>query len=262
MQPKACWILCDPRTGSSFLCDLLNNTQAFPVYTHPRMRNKRGPLEIGQAFNEWARLFDNVQQMLHDPPPYAKMIHHQYVETVAGLPKDQRYHPGWYPTKHDMAMLVEYSIKYDSRFVRRIFPDISFIRLTRNVVSHAVSLYIARSTTKYHIYDKNTLDTYLKTKIEIDDARLLEAYKDAVNYTESWSRFLDGTERLLRVNYEDLVEKPVDTLSSILNFLGVQTDVQAAVNRTLGNEKRLFRMTRPDAQIFEDRLNLIRKVKL
>src|SRR5688572_22853884 len=128
MYPKACWILCTPRTGSSVLCELLNNVGAFPVFRHKNMQTThRGPLEAGQTFNEWPRLYDDLCQFLENPPPYSKMIFHQYVETMAGVAKRKRYDIGWYPEKHDKKLMAEISSKYDSRYARSIFPDLKFV---------------------------------------------------------------------------------------------------------------------------------------
>ena len=91
MFPSACWILCTPRTGSSILCELLNGLGVFPNFNHPGMKNNRGPLETGQAFNEWARLYSNLVEFCYQPPPYSKMIFHQYIEVMGSVTKSKKY---------------------------------------------------------------------------------------------------------------------------------------------------------------------------
>src|SRR5574343_868527 len=98
---KACWILCTPRTGSSFLCELLNNLVVFPPFDHPGMKTVRGVLEVGQAFSEWTRLYSSLADFCNHPPPYSKMIFHQYIELFGSIPKQKQYNVGWYEDKHD-----------------------------------------------------------------------------------------------------------------------------------------------------------------
>lgn len=257
MFPKACWILCTPRTGSSLLCELLNNLGVFPAFEHPDLKDFRGPLERGQAFSEWPRLFSGVVDFLSNVPPYSKMIFHQYVEMMAGLPKDKKYHIGWYPEKHDRDMLKDVSNRYDSRYVCSLLPDISFLKIKRDVFSHAVSLYFARTTKKYHIYDSATLNDYMSQKINIDHSRLLEVYADALQYANDWQYFFKGNERILEVDYDQLVSNPSVELGKIVDFLGIQADVAMSVSKTYGENKRIFRMTRPEAKYFIDKLRAL-----
>lgn len=262
MKPSACWILCTPRTGSTLLCELLNNLGSFPVFEHPGMKTHRGVLEVGQTFSEWPRLYANPAQFCDHPPPYSKMIFHQYVEVMAAMPKNKQYNVGWYPEKHDKDLMAKVSGRYNIAYARSIFPDIKFLHLRRDRVSHAVSLYFARTTKKYHIYDRTTLDNYINIDIECNESRLLEAYCDAADYDQSWRHFLSGQERVLQVNYAALLADMPGTLSEIVGFLGCGGDVAASIEKTHGEHKRIYRMTRPEAEYYEAKLRSLVRVKL
>ena len=262
MHPKACWILCTPRTGSSLLCELLNNLGAFPHFDHPGLKHHRGPLEVGQAFNEWFRLYDSLPHFLDHPPPYAKVIFHQYAETFANIARGRRYGVGWYPEKHDKNLLGAIIAKYDSEFVRHVMPDMRFIRLRREPVSHAISIYFARTTKKYHIYSKGDLSNYMDSKIELNESKLIETYKDALDYDKAWDSFLKGDEELMDVDYDDLCNNTEVVLNKIVNYLGVKGDVNKSLSNVYGNNPRIYKMTRPEASEFESKLRSLTKVKV
>jgi LPS sulfotransferase NodH len=250
----ACWILCTPRTGSSILCELLNNLGVFQPFDHPNLVHHRGPLEVGQAFNEWPRLYFSPQDFLSHPCRYSKMIFHQYIESFASIPKQERYNVGWYPRTHDPDLTARISKQYDSRFADRLFPGIRFLHLHREPISHAVSLYFARSTKKYHIYSQEALDEYLRMQIQPDHNKLLEAYRDALAYDKCWRNFLSGGERLMHVDYNSLLFYPEDTLTKIVEFLGVDGDIKGSIDKCLGDKKRIYKMTRPESREYYELL--------
>lgn len=226
------------------------------------MRTRRGPLEVGQSFNEWARLYDNTTEFTENPPPYSKMIFHQYIEVFMCLPKAKRYTVGWYPEKYPADVEKSYSSRYNSVYARWLFPDMKFVLLRRAPLSHAISLYFARTSKTYHIYDEGVLNNYMANQIEIDDARLLEAYFDAVQYQDSWQHFLIGDEKLFEVDYDTLVESPEPTLTKLYEFLEIDVKCVAnSINGTLGADKKIFRMTRPEAAQVTERLRKLLAAK-
>src|SRR4051812_26169172 len=121
MSVPPLWILCNPRSGSSLLCDLLNNTHKFPPLQHDRLVDRRGPLERGLAFNEWLRLFLNpngVQDFKATPVPHTKCLHHQFVEAFGDR---------------------------DAAYVEQHVPGVKFVLLHRNrYLEQVASLYFAK----------------------------------------------------------------------------------------------------------------------
>lgn len=253
---NACWILCTPRTGSSFLCELLNNTGAFPPFEHEGTKNRRGPLEVGLAFNEWMRLYNSPSDFEAKPCPYSKVIFHQYIEVMGGLSKEKRYGVGWYDVVHDFNFMMNTSVRYDSNYIKNILPKVKFIHLTRDVIGQSVSLYTARTTNKYHIYDPQSLKSYMNTKLPFDLPKMMIAYRDALNNQLLWERFLCDSE-VFELDYSEMIHCPSGTLSKIGEFLEVPLDVEASVSKTLGENRRLYRMTRPDQYELMEKMKLV-----
>ena len=247
--------MCTPRTGSTLLCELLNSINIFPPFDHPNIQFCDGGfIKKGQAFNEWARLYSSVSEFIAHPPPYSKMIFHQYIEIVGSVPKSKRYNTGWYTSLHDPSFVSKVLLKYNSKYIRSLFPDIKFIHLKREPISHAISLYFARETREYHIYDASSLKEYLEINIPINHSKMLEAYKDALLYNCVWEEFWSGDEDVLVVNYEDLVSDNCKKIQEIVSFLGLDLKVNKC------NSNRIYRMTRPEASKFENILSQLVKV--
>lgn len=261
MFPKPCWILCSPRTGSSLLCEFLNNFKSFPAFDHPAIKSlpNTNLLRSDNAFNEWCRLFSKLEEFTCHPPLYSKMIFHQYIEVVGSVKKEKRYNVGWYENYHDKDFVDSTIRKYNSEWVKTIFPDIRYLKLKRNPIAHAVSLYFARHTKKYHIYDKENLTNYLNTKIDLDISKLLECHSDVMVSNSCWNPFLSEKDNVLDVNYENLISNPYEELSKIKNFLQVDCDINNAIDLTINSNKRIYKMTRPEAHEYENKLSNILK---
>lgn len=227
------WILCNPRTGSSHLCDLLNNTGHFPPCNHPGTVENIGPKQKGLAFNEWLRLYSNAQDFVQHPVPHMKAIHHQFVEVFGSANPETKW-------------LVENSL-----------PGIRYIQLVRtNLAEHAASLYFAKQTDTYHIYNKESLREYLDKPVPIKRNELMAAYQEVLGMQHNWDAYRPD----IVVTYEDLMRQPVEVLRSIMDWLGLpDNNLSEVVNRTLDN--RLFRMTRPNQKqavaIIENRIAIL-----
>jgi LPS sulfotransferase NodH len=122
-------------------------------------------------------------------------------------------------------------------------------------------LYFARTTKKYHVYDEPTLSDYMDKTIVYDADRLREAYFDALDYNQSWSHFLAGDEKIIDVDYQDLMKNMSSVMSRVVEFIGCGGDVDLSIERTHGNQKRIYRMTRPEAKEYEDKLRSLVSVK-
>lgn len=247
-----CWILCTPRTGSTFLCELLNQLKVFPAFNHPSIENHTGNLIAKeQAFNEWPRLYNELTEFIKFPPPHCKMIYHQYLEVLNSVPNKEKQQIGWYEKNKENQLLK----LQDCEFVKNIFPDIKFILLQRNPIEQAASLYFARHTKKYHIYNEQELEEYLDIKIEEDQSKLLAAYKDALFFNSCWDGFLKNQQHL-KIKYEKLINQTKETLESIMNFLEIQADCENI------KTNRIKRMTRPEASQFEILIKKVTKMNL
>lgn len=137
-----CWILCTPRTGSSYLCEILNNLKYFPTYDsiYPDLFNNHsiGPLKSDRSFGEWLRLY-TLELFQKYPPIYTKAINHQFNRILT------------------LDLTVE------------ILPNIKFIILKRrNVINHTSSYYMAKKLNQYHVYNSKMLNQYQKSKTNIN----------------------------------------------------------------------------------------------
>lgn len=250
MSPRPCWILCTPRSGSSYLCDLLNNTGLFPAFSDPRLADKVGPLQRGLAFNEWLRIFDSPRDIAENTPVCCKAIYHQYVEAMGSIRKEARRKPssnGYAPIDPERNEWVR--DKYPLTYVKACLPGVRFIKLKRDPISQAVSTYFARKTEKYHLYDVSDAERYFSRKIPLS-YELLDVYKEVVDLTDAWDG-LCRWQTTIDIDYDSLVGRPEDTLSAILEFLEAdKSEAKGAVEKTQ-EASRLIRMTRPESPSFE-----------
>lgn len=248
------WVLCTPRTGSSFLCELLNGTGLFPPYSHPRLTGVAGPLEGGRAFNEWLRLFVGRADFEAAPPRHVKAVFHQYVEVFASVPAGRRQGAGFGGYAHRVPgpVVAGALAAYGRGYVESVLPGVRFIELTRNAVDQAASTYVSRLTSRYHLYTEGDLRDYERTRVgAVDDRLLLECYRDVRGLRGCWGGFAPA----LSMRYEDLVADPLGELSRVLP--GASGEVLAgAVGGCFGPGRRLFSMAgHPDKGAVRHRLS-------
>lgn len=228
-----CWILCNERSGSTMLCNLLNDTKLFPVYVDSRLTDHKGPLQKGRAFDEWLRLFmrDNsgVEGFLKNPPLCLKCLQQTYVDVFGQLSADQ---------------------------LEEIFPNINYILLKRkDIYAHAVSVYFSKTFQKWHLYNKEEYDRYMKLSVAFDIDIAMEAYQSVITFQENWKGFL-GNRKPIEVFYEDLVSNPTLAIFSILDHLELPHVEVKVSNRTLP-------MTRPESQHYASLIKqLVRKTPI
>jgi LPS sulfotransferase NodH len=184
---NSCWILCDIRTGSTYLSGLLNGTGLFPLY------EKR-------AFDEWfarkRNFIPDKETFISKPPLYAKVLIDQFNKlfTVADKP------------------LIESKV-----------PNLKYILLRRkDIVAQAVSYYIA-DMTGYILTPKNY--SAWNTPVVYDEAEIRKRYKILKDNYEIWMPYLEGSD-YLEIDYETLVAEPKKTLIKVLDYLEMNYDEQ------------------------------------
>lgn len=255
-----CWILCLPRTGSSYLCELLNNTNVFPIFEDPRLKDNIGPIQKDRAFNEWLRIFSSYHDLCQNPPACCKAIYHQYIEVMGEIPSQKRRKPdaSYLPlNKNKESFVID---KFKLNAIQSLFTNIKFIHLKRNILEQTVSTYFARKTLKYHIYDENHLKKYLNESIEINYKIILEIYDELISLEKSWENLFCRNNKILDVDYEDLTNHPAETLEKILKFLGIDTSTIEESITITKNAKRIHKMTRPESKQLMQELS--KKLKL
>lgn len=220
---KPIWILCNARSGSSILCEYLNNLDIFPILEHEEIEKRNSHLlKTKGAFNEFIRLYNSFEDLIAAPPMYLKCLDKQYKE----LTKDY--------------------LNYDSSFVKQIWPDIKFIKLKRNnLLEQAISLYCAKLTNKWHVYTNEELNEYYKTPIEYDLSLARECMQEIKDY-DNWNWFVK--EDYLEITYENLITHPEDVIQSILSFCNIKIskDTISKAIKITHDKKRIYKMTRPE----------------
>jgi LPS sulfotransferase NodH len=142
----------------------------------------------------------------------------------------------------------------DRRMIEDAIPGLRYIWLERSdIIARTVSAYILFNSKTDHIYSQKAYDDYMQKAVHIDEKGLLDVYKNHVK-RGNWSPFLHGTD-YLKVEYEDLVAKPKETLIRCLDHLGLGydgLDLQAIVDK-----QPKFKTERPESKEWMDKLRKI-----
>jgi LPS sulfotransferase NodH len=228
------WILCNARSGSSILCEYLNNLNIFEVFEHEEIEKRNAHLlKTKGAFNEFLRLYNTLNELILNPPRYLKCLDEQYIQ------------------------LIQKNLNYDAVFIRKILPGIKFIKLKRkDNISQAISLYCARLTNKWHIYTEEELKNYHQIEISFNPKLALECLYEIENY-HNWSWFIKDD--FLEVFYEDLLIEPQNIIRKILDFSQVDADNQVIYHsiETTKKRQRIYKMTRN-----EDLMRFFKSLKI
>jgi len=212
---KPFWILCNPRSGSSFLCECLNNTKIFPKYDNPKLTvfGHFRVTENGAAFGEWLRLFDDLSEFELFPPAYLKSVYHQHHDLFGELGPD---------------------------YIKSIIKNIHFLILRRrDIISHIISLYMATYTNKWHIWGKNGVENYQGLFGDINYSILDKCIDDVLLYQNNWDQFLKDIEHC-PIYYEDLCDDYDKTMSVIDEFFDLKINSKTIANAK--NNNRLLMM--------------------
>ena len=254
-----CWILCLPRSGSTYLSDLLNSTNLFPIYKDHRLKDICGPIQSGMAFNEWLRIFSNYDDFLKNPPMCCKAIYHQYLEVVCEIQQKKRRMPSKYYKNIELDS-EDFAIKnFNLIKLKKSIENIKFIYLKRDLFEQSISTYFARKTLKYHIYSKKDQYEYLNHSIDIDLESILKIYYEIQKLKDCWEKFFFENMELINVDYSDLINDPNKTIKNILDFLNLEfTKYQLEQSmEKFTNESRTFKMTRKDSEKLSEKLKNI-----
>lgn len=180
-----CWILSNPRTGSNYLCNALNQTG---VYT-PR-------------FEEWLNPVVGLEDHLHtrwQPWKQIKLdevVYRTNVELlIATAPRYLKIH------SFDYKRFFAWSHKH--AIIKR-FPAIKFIRLRRrDLLATTVSYYLALKTGIFSTSPKN-VEEHAAKQVPVNVDELLKYHEWVCGWDRAWDNFVSDVEHL-EIWYEDLV---------------------------------------------------------
>lgn len=192
---KSLWILCQPRSGSTYLCDILNNLNIFPIFNDSRLKSL-GPIKKNSAFNEWLRIYLNKKDFEQNPPLNLKCLYEQYWSLFGS--------------------------NENSNYIKKIIPNVKFIWLKRkNLIEHTASLYYAIKTKKYHITNSQNLKEYSNIELEFDKDFALKVFNTIKAEQNIWDYFLQNNYCQI-MYYEDLINNPAREIENLLNNLEIE----------------------------------------
>ncbi|HEY9767835.1 MAG TPA: Stf0 family sulfotransferase [Coleofasciculaceae cyanobacterium] len=198
---KSYAIVTTPRSGSTYLCDLLDSTK---IAGHPLEHLRLAAQELSRYCNfNYLKLLDNLME---------------YRITDNGV----------FGTKFISHFLFEFQqTKPD---FREIFQSIDrFILLVRkDKLAQAVSLVLAQKTNVWHLRNNAKNSTNYQSKLEnikIDDVLLDEVAQkcDFIKKQEARLKrvLADNQIESLLIIYEDILEDPQLEINRILDFLAI-----------------------------------------
>ncbi|ELS04415.1 hypothetical protein Xen7305DRAFT_00041480 [Xenococcus sp. PCC 7305] len=194
-------IISGPRSGSTFLCNLLESTglAGFPA---EKLRDHAAVLARNCGFD-----------------------HIRYLQTVMTRTTTPNRVFGTKIISHFLPSYRRRDLNIDT-FLNKYFSKYIFL-IRENKVAQAVSIFIAQKTQIYHISNKLEQQKYQEKidEISLDDIDLNEINKrynflcQQEKYLENFCRD-NGIEPLM-VKYEDLARDPHKYISDILTYLGI-----------------------------------------
>ena len=179
-----CWLLCSPRSGSTYLQFLLNQAAGVPLGLSDDRELSR--YSFGEHLHE-KRSKDFADFLLWNPVVSKVHCHHfgQYL--------------------------------VDKQEILRLYPDIRFVLLERkNLFAQAVSLAYADITGVTQVEDDKELASLVE--VEITDEQLLASYQTVKDYFEFWRNWLHDAPYLV-VSYEQLRQRPEQIVGMICDYL-------------------------------------------
>lgn len=194
-------IITTPRTGSSYLCQLLESTR---VAGFPR------------------------EHLRHPTETLTRQCGFDHVRLLRHLMARQTTDNGVFGTKLISHFLRDHMVERTLE-TRRLLSGFRFVRLTRrDVAAQAVSIYLAKRTNIWHLHSHAEQEDYSKAigrASDPSDADLAEihGYYLTMLEQEAWiDRLLEelGVSPLV-LDYEELVGAPGPSVERILDFLGL-----------------------------------------
>ena len=210
-------IISGPRSGSTFLCNLLESTglAGFPV----------------ENFRDHAAIL-------------ARHCNFDYIRYMQILMTHKTTSNGVFGTKIISHFLPTYRRKdlNIDNFLNKYFSKYIYL-IREDKVAQAVSIFIAQKTETYHIFNKSQEQEYNKKVKEIALETIdLEEINKRYNFVCQQDKYLEKFCRDNQIDpfvikYEELVNKPQQYISDILTYLGINNqkidlNIQTNIKKT------------------------------
>lgn len=200
-QPINYIILTTPRTGSTMLCNILENLGLLS--------------SVYNSNNDYELEFKPKENILRDIKPdifFSELLDKNRINNISGFK---------FMIKH--LEIYGENASYDLGYLLKSFPiGTKFIYLTRkNKIRQAVSFLKAKEDKKWISFkDNNTLNKteYNITNKEID---YFIRQENKIDYRIK-NVFRENNINSLEIHYEDLVDNKKSTIKKILNYLNIE----------------------------------------
>lgn len=229
-------ILTPPRSGSTYLCDLLDSTA---ISGHPSEHIRLATQELALHCN-----FD-------------------YLNLLGNLMEHRTTSNGVFGTKLISHFLFE--LKQAKPDFKKVFQSIDrFILLIRkDKVAQAVSLVLAQTTEVWHIHHNSKKASYqsILDSIEINDDLLDDVEQKVIFIKQQEARLKrvlanNNIEPLLVV-YEDILQDASAEVNRILNFLGIVKPPGHTLQITSGIKRMPSAISQQIIQQYQHRKSMV-----
>jgi LPS sulfotransferase NodH len=215
-----CWILTTPRTGSTYLCDLLNSTGLFGDHkTSSPVTNK---------VDRWTEYYCKdffKPEFLMNPPPINKIHHADFFE---------------YFGHSDLS---------------RILPGVKYVLLKRkDIYAVTVSKYFVLEGAhfmdgkeRWNIHTQSDIDKMQRMNLAFNKTRMMNLHQRTKLADAAWDEYLKDKE-FLEMQYEDLIHDPTGCVKQVLALMGMEGKPD------LNSEKMPMKLDHPQKKLFAERL--------
>jgi len=223
-----------PRSGSSFLCELLNSTQLagkpieYFLFFKEKWRSENAHLfpEIDTDMKP-KFFFDQVRKrgMTENGCFGIKLMWESYIQATNFL-----------RTKEENENLSRFEL------INKTYPDLKFIYIARrSKIRQAVSFAKAETIGAYNSnqYEKLNIDNAWKNKVKekYDFELIFSLYKQLIQEELTWiTFFVDNKVDVKTIYYEDLVKNPNACIQEIFDYIGLDASQINNVNAGLKKE--------------------------
>lgn len=226
---KIC-ILSEKRTGSTYLCELLNGTKLFK-----------------DKFREWFVKYDKRDHVVDFYTDSKEKVFNKF---NFAFPDKCKIH--WSTMQ----------IMFDSfdDFIKNAI-DHKFILIERNEIDMTVSQFIASKTDWYEIRSKDQHVDWISKKIKYKNKELIDCYYHIKYIKNKWKYELDKRKIFyIVVKYENLLASPNEELKRVFQYLGLDfTDETASVALNFAN-KSLIKQNHPIKNELYKKLKFLTKI--
>lgn len=237
-QQNPVWILCTPRSGSTYLSKIMNSTKNF----NPPFAEYLG----------WKKnLFMNPESLKENPPVFCKALH-VHLNRIFFDPSYLK------DVEHNNYLQTKKPPLEAKTILEKSLPNLRFVWLKReDVIGQTVSYCIASEASKtksfFNMDSKKKQQEFLDMPLCITDELLLSFYKTVLKYNDIWMDFI-GSSDVFFIKYEEINQS---SLKELFNFLELPKENLTEALCIAQKESLKSAVLRKDFCLLSDRLKQI-----